>query len=179
MGALSAFGRGLFVAIFIVAGIMRVQYPSELSREFISRYRVLHSKVLGPNSPRFLQPAKIHTWGNMYMTLLGISLIASGLLVLLGYRPASLVISGFLLTTILITHNPLLSKNDEEYTEDISQLLINIGLLGCSFLLGGLSKRRKSHSKNSAKFGSPSSGTSSPEKKTLWWLTLYIILLAE
>ena len=132
----SFFGTLLFVTLFILSGVQKIQQPKGFSVLLNERYSLFH-KWASPHVtlPQQLSPAFIETHADLINQITGGVIIAGSLGALIGVPGASLLLTGFLVGCNLIIHNPLLTTKREAYFHELEQFIYNLGLIGISLML--------------------------------------------
>eukprot|EP01016_Furgasonia_blochmanni_P003341 TRINITY_DN1130_c0_g1_i1.p1 TRINITY_DN1130_c0_g1~~TRINITY_DN1130_c0_g1_i1.p1 ORF type:complete len:278 (+),score=83.27 TRINITY_DN1130_c0_g1_i1:13-846(+) len=136
-------GVALFCAIFILSGVHKIQKPQDSSAFFNTQYTRFGQWLSSHNItlPTSLQPSVITQQSNTLMLYSGIFEVACAGLVLIGANFFALFLGLFLIGTIAIMHNPLLSSTPEQKSSDTLHALLNTALLAASLIIAAGSQR--------------------------------------
>ena len=130
----SYLGRWFFTALFLLSGYRKILDPLPFSTLLLSRYTQLealcsqHSIAL-PMSAEVLGQQSEHM-----IKIIGIGLIVLSVGVLAKVPLTSFGITIFLISTIVVIHNPFLFEGKTEFWGEVHHALLNLALVGVSLL---------------------------------------------
>lgn len=170
-------GRTLFVAIFVLSGIKKLQTPSQSSSFLVARMEMLEKLVA--DRWQFSLPAPYKTsefkpHADNFILGVGVYLIVAGVGTLFAYRVANCLLGLFLVLTIVIVHNPLYKfEKPADQQNELNQFVMNMALWGVSMVMCGICgssatckpKKQKAPKKTAQETDASSSTTGQSGKK--------------
>lgn len=130
----SFLGRLLFTSLFLLSGYRKILDPLPFSSFLVSRYTHLealssqHSIAL-PMSAEVLGQQSEHM-----IKIIGIGLIVLSVGILAKVPLTSFGITIFLISTIVVIHNPFFFESKTEFWGEIHHVILNLALVGVSLL---------------------------------------------
>jgi uncharacterized membrane protein YphA (DoxX/SURF4 family) len=143
MGVLTSLGRILFVAVFIYAGLYKIQNPTAAGDRFAKGYEGLHKAYLSsiklPEqlSTKFIAGHKTHI-----AQAFGAAQILFSVLIILGVRSAAFGLATTILAAVALAYNPLISTGPEQKT-NLNHLITSVAQLGICYLIAGCGSGRQ------------------------------------
>jgi uncharacterized membrane protein YphA (DoxX/SURF4 family) len=145
MGIGTLVGRLLLAAIFLGAGLSKIKDQKESSAFLSDNYRKFHDWVLydlgldsvvGRYEPELLLPKGISAHSKEIILYTGYFEVGVAALIVAGVGFGGWLAGNFVLLATAIFHNPFLSKDKSEYTQQTYFLLANFAIIGGCFLVG-------------------------------------------
>ena len=131
-------GRLLFVLIFLGSAVKKIQDPTPFSKLLIERYERFQNLAKTHNLDavaNLISKDTLELQANQINTVIGIGLIVVSVGVLFGVPYVSFMITLFILSTIIVIHNPLYFEDREKFLNELHQALLNLAMLGVSLML--------------------------------------------
>ena len=135
-------GRALFVAIFILAAVNKLQEPEKSAKFLVSRFDMFEKYIDSKHNITLPHPYKVSEFvphSENFIKAVAVYLIIAGVGTLFAYRVANCLIGLFMVCTIVFIHNPLYEFPDNKAQEkaELIQFILNMGLWGISMVMTG------------------------------------------
>lgn len=170
-------GRAFFVAIFILAGVEKLQSPANSAGFLVARMEMLEglaAQKFNVTLPAPYKTSEFKPYSENFIKGVAVYLIVAGAGTLFAYKCANCLIGLFVFLTIVIVHNPFYQfKEDSQQKSECIQFILNMGLWGVSMLMTGncgsstacTKKTKKSQKVSDAADSSTTSGSQNAKKE--------------
>lgn len=134
-------GRVFFVAIFILAGVEKLQTPSNSAGFLVARMEMLEglvSQKFNVTLPAPYKTSEFKPHADNFIKGVGVYLIVAGAGTMFAYKCANCLIGLFVFLTVVIVHNPFYTfKDDAVQKGECIQFILNMALWGISMVMCG------------------------------------------
>jgi len=169
-------GKLLFVLIFLGSAVKKIQDPTPFSNLLIDRYERFQNLATHYNMESlgsFISLDSLKIQANQINTVVGIGQIVISLGILLSVPYISLFFGLFLISTIVIIHNPLYFEDRDMFFSELGHMVLEIGMIGITFMFaaneahehGNEGKKKKKKGKGKEKSGKNEEGKKEKKKK--------------
>lgn len=157
-------GKLLFVLIFVVTAIVRINDPTPFSNLLIDRYerfQILARSYNMDSVASFISLDSMKVQANQINVVVGIGHLVISIGVVLSVPYLSLFFVFFLISTIITIHNPLFFEDREKFHMEVFHMTLEIGMIGMALMFatnpsenkneegkGGKKKNKKKETKN-------------------------------
>lgn len=130
----SYLGRWFFISLFLLSGYRKILDPLPFSNLLLSRYTHLEALCSQHSIPLPMSAEVLGQQSEHMIKIIGIGLIVLSVGVLAKVPLTSFGITIFLISTIVVIHNPFFFEDKTEFWKEIHQVLLNSALVGISLL---------------------------------------------
>ena len=130
-------GKLLFVLIFVASAIVKINDPTPFSNLLIDRYerfQILARDYKMDSLASFISLDSLKVQANQLNTVVGIGQIVISIGVVLSVPYLSLFFVLFLISTIIIVHNPFFFEDREKFHAEMIHMILEIGMIGIALM---------------------------------------------